>query len=277
MVRAALDLVSEPGDPVLMWTSYPWPYLNLRRVPATRYIWKNFLLGEIYLARSGPQYVLPGTWETFVADVRRTDPAGFVVEAVNPLVPGTPFERVVEDRFTTMFGDEVATLGLRKDLAAWLRTPPASGGSPSPDDTVELEPDASVRLEDAGCVRFDGEIVSAPDEEARVSFTFGSPSSTGTAVTPSLTFARTGEASASVTSRGSVGNPFAVQVDVSLSEATPFTLVVGSRAAVLVIGGAVAGAVEADGGGPVTVAAASTGTRLEQLRRAAAGPTAVGC
>ena len=86
MVRAALDLVSEPDDPLLMWTSYPWPYLNLHRVPATRYIWKNFLLGEIYLARSGPQYVLPGTWETFAADVERTDPTAFVVEAVNPVV-----------------------------------------------------------------------------------------------------------------------------------------------------------------------------------------------
>ncbi len=59
--------VSEPTDPVLMWTSFPWPYLNYDRVPATRYIWKNFLLGEIYLAESGPAVRLAG----HVGDVRR--------------------------------------------------------------------------------------------------------------------------------------------------------------------------------------------------------------
>ena len=121
---AALDLVSEPDDPLLMWTSYPWPYLNLHRVPATRYIWKNFLLGEIYLARSGPQYVLPGTWETFAADVERTDPTAFVVEAVNPVVPGTPFDTLVDENFTTVYTDDVATLAYRNDLARWLQSPP---------------------------------------------------------------------------------------------------------------------------------------------------------
>ena len=128
MLRAALDLVSEPDDPLLMWTSYPWPYLNLHRVPATRYIWKNFLLGEIYLARSGPQYVLPGTWETFAADVERTDPTAFVVEAVNPVVAGTPFDTLVDESFTTMYTDDVATLAFRDDLARWLRSPPVGPG-----------------------------------------------------------------------------------------------------------------------------------------------------
>ncbi len=129
MVRAALDLVSEPDDPLLMWTSYPWPYLNLHRVPATRYIWKNFLLGQIYLARSGPQYVLPGTWETFAADVERTNPTAFVVEAVNPVVSGTPFDDIVDEKFTTVFTDEALTLAFRDDLAAWLLSPPVE---PSP-------------------------------------------------------------------------------------------------------------------------------------------------
>ena len=146
MVRAALDLVSEPDDPLLMWTSYPWPYLNLHRVPATRYIWKNFLLGEIYLARSGPQYVLPGTWETFAADVERTDPTAFVVEAVNPVVPGTPFETLVDEKFTTVFTDDVVTLAFRNDLAAWLRSPPAdptSSSARAPSTSIRMRPRCS--------------------------------------------------------------------------------------------------------------------------------------
>ena len=200
MVRAALDLVSEPDDPLLMWTSYPWPYLNLHRVPATRYIWKNFLLGEIYLARSGPQYVLPGTWETFAADVERTDPAAFYVEAVNPVVSGTPFDELVDDRFTTVFTDEAVTLAFRDDLATWLRSPPDDSGSSSARRTVDLRPGVPEVLEDEGCVRLDGDLVSDSPDEARATFGFGSTSSVG-GVAPAITVAGTGDDSVLVTSQ----------------------------------------------------------------------------
>ena len=275
MMRAALDLVSEPDDPLLMWTSYPWPYLNLQRVPATRFIWKNFLLGEIYLARSGPQYVLPGTWETFAADVERTDPTAFFVEAVNPVVPGTPFDALVDETFTTVFTDDVTTLAYRDDLAAWLLSPPADPAPASSSVRVDLDPDAPEVLQAEGCVRLDGAIVGGPVDDARVSFVFGSASAVG-GVAPMITFAGTGGDSASVTSRGTVGNPFAVGIDAAPAEATAFTLVVGSRAAVLVVDGAIVGAVETDGRGAVTVEASSEGTRLEHLRRSNP-PAGSGC
>jgi hypothetical protein len=275
MMRAALDLVSEPDDPLLMWTSYPWPYLNLHRVPATRYIWKTFLLGEIYLASSGPQYVLPGTWETFAADIERTDPTAFVVEAVNPVVSETPFERLVADSFTTMFTDDVATLAFRDDLARWLQSPPGDPAAPPAARPIDLDPDAPEALEDAGCVRLDGDIVSAPSDEARVSFRFGPTSSAGD-VAPVITLARTGADSAGVTSRGTTGNPFAVRLSTERADATPFTLVVGARAAVLVVDGAIVGAVEIDGHAAVTVEASIDGTRLEHLVRSAP-PSESGC
>jgi hypothetical protein len=269
MVRAALDLVSEPDDPLLMWTSYPWPYLNLHRVPATRFIWKNFLLGQIYLARSGPQYVLPGTWETFAADVERTDPTAFFVESVNPVVPGTPFDTLVAETFTTVFTDDVTTLAYRDDLAVWLLSPPTDPAPTSSSSLrVDLDPDAPEVLKADGCVRLDGDIVSGTVDDARVSFVFGSASSVG-GVAPMITFAGTGGDSASVTSRGTVGNPFAVRIDAAPAEATTFTLVVGSRAAVLVVDGAIVGAVETGGRGAVTVEASNDGTRLEHLTRSA--------
>ena len=269
MVRAALDLVSEPDDPLLMWTSYPWPYLNLHRVPATRFIWKNFLLGQIYLARSGPQYVLPGTWETFAADVERTDPTAFFVESVNPVVPGTPFDTLVAETFTTVFTDDVTTLAYRDDLAAWLLSPPTDPAPTSSSSLrLDLDPDAPEVLKADGCVRLDGDIVSGTVDDARVSFVFGSASSVG-GVAPMITFAGTGGDSASVTSRGTVGNPFAVRIDAAPAEATTFTLVVGSRAAVLVVDGAIVGAVETGGRGAVTVEASNDGTRLEHLTRSA--------
>ena len=269
MVRAALDLVSEPDDPLLMWTSYPWPYLNLHRVPATRFIWKNFLLGQIYLARSGPQYVLPGTWETFAADVERTDPTAFFVESVNPVVPGTPFDTLVAETFTTVFTDDVTTLAYRDDLAAWLLSPPTDPAPTSSSSLrLDLDPDAPQMLKADGCVRLDGDIVSGTVDDARVSFVFGSASSVG-GVAPMITFAGTGGDSASVTSRGTVGNPFAVRIDAAPAEATTFTLVVGSRAAVLVVDGAIVGAVETGGRGAVTVEASNDGTRLDHLTRSA--------
>jgi hypothetical protein len=282
MLRAALDMVSEPDDPLLMWTSYPWPYLNLHRVPATRYIWKNFLLGEIYLARSGPQYVLPDTWETFAADVQRTDPAAFVVEAVNPVVTGTPFGTLVDERFTTMYTDDVATLAYRDDLARWFQSPPENPAehpaSAAPAGGVDLDPDAPLVLEDEGCVRLDGEIVSAPADEARVSFFFGSTPPAG-GVTPAINFAKTGDGSAATTSRGPVGNPFAVRLAVSppsRTAATAFTLVVGSRAAVLVVDGAIVGAVEVDWRDEIIVETSSDGTRLDHLVRSPP-PATSGC
>jgi hypothetical protein len=133
-------------------------------------------------------------------------------------------------------------------------------------------------LEDEGCVRLDGEIVSAPADEARVSFFFGSTPPAG-GVTPAINFAKTGDGSAATTSRGPVGNPFAVRLAVSppsRTAATAFTLVVGSRAAVLVVDGAIVGAVEVDWRDEIIVETSSDGTRLEHLVRSPP-PATSGC
>ena len=107
--------------------------------------------------------------------------------------------------------------------------------------------------------------MSAASDEARVSFRFGSSSEVGD-VTPTIAFARSGDGTAAVTSRGAVGNPFAVPLTVASTDATEFTLVVGSRAAVLVVDGMIVGAVEIDGRDPLIVEASSDGTSLEAPR-----------
>ena len=89
---------------------------------------------------------------------------------------------------------------------------------------------------------------------------------------PVITLAGTGDDSAMVTSRGTVGSPFAVTIDAAPAERTPFTLVVGSRAAVLVVDGSIVGAVETHGGNAVTVASSNDGTRIEHLVRSAPPP-----
>ncbi len=126
-------------------------------------------------------------------------------------------------------------------------------------------------LESDGCVRLDGDLVSGSPDGARVSFGFGSASSVG-GVAPAITLAGTGEDSVLVTSRGTVGSPFAETVGAAPAERTPFTLVVGSRAAVLVIDGSIVGAVATHGGNAVTVESSNEGTRIEHLRRSAPPP-----
>ncbi len=244
MVRATLDLVSEQNDPLLMWTSYPWPYLNFRRVSATRYIWKSFLLGEIYLGKSGPEYVLPGTWDRFHADLDQADPTAYVVESVNPVVPGTPFEEVVATRFTTVFTDDVITLALRNDLAEWLLGPP---DGPAPFSSAAAGPGVT-ELVVGSCSRFDGQL--AVGETASVSsFEFGEIEGPDR---PRIAVSQTADGSWSVASvvPGFAGHSVTTHVS---GDSTEWTLVIGSRAAVLVIGDAVVGAVELARSGPVTL------------------------
>lgn len=242
MVRAALDLVSEERDPVLIWTSYPWPYLNLRRTSATRYIWKTFLLGEVYLGETGPEYVLPGTWEHFRDDVDRTDPTAYYVEAVNPIDPATPFREVVDERFTDVFVDDAVTLGLRDDLAAWLLEPRSDG--------VPIAPlgDGPATLAATGCTRIDSTIPRADGEAVTLVVDLVAPGP----VRSSLRMTIDGT-TALVESYhyGVAGHVTATEIG---SGDVPVTIVVGARAAALVVDGRLAGAVEVAQGTSVTLA-----------------------
>lgn len=237
MVRATLDLVSEPGDPLLVWTSYPWPYLSLQRTSATRYIWKTFLLGEIYLGESGPQYVLPGTWEQFAADLDATDPVAHYVEAVTPIDPSTPFRAAVDERFTDVFSDDGATLGFRNDLAEWLVTPAGTPIGTVPDDSYTASPD--------GCVRIDGRL-GAGSAEPLVVETVGA---NGRPATVTVWVGRD-DALVESDPTGLSGWSHRVPhpgspVDVSV--------VAGARAVVVVVAGEVAGAVATRVGVPIVI------------------------
>ena len=164
-MRAALDAVSDEQDPILSWTSYPWIYLDLHRTSATRYIWKTFLLGEIYLGRTSDDYVLDGTWDNFADDLDDSDPVAYVVETDNPVDETTPFADAVDRRFTTVWEDEQGTLAFRDDVAEWLE--PTTDGTAldladgdaitTGDETrIDAELDASVPTVEFGIVGTDG-------------------------------------------------------------------------------------------------------------------------
>ena len=74
-VQAVLDLVSRDRDPLLTYSDDQYLYPDYRRVPATRFQQRYFLIGSIYLGQTGPQYILHNTWTWFADDLRRTNPA----------------------------------------------------------------------------------------------------------------------------------------------------------------------------------------------------------
>lgn len=267
LLHAALDLVSEEDDPLLIWTTTPWPYLNLERVSATRYIWKSFLLGEIYLGRSGPEYVLSGTWEHFMADLDRTNPTAFIVETADPVKEGTPFEERVQRDFTQVFVDGVGSLSLRNDLATWLTSPAVSsrpykiGGG-----TVRFAPD--------GCVRLDGVLALSTMGQQPLRFEFGVAGDDGL-VDASMSISRRTDGAVQVESHrlGVAGYVGAFDPP---SDALAVSVVVGARSAVVVLGGRIVGAVEVERGAPAVIASGADAVEVGSVTRSRP-PAYTGC
>ena len=121
-VRAVLDLVSKDWDPLLVWTNDPWPYLDYHRVSATRFIWKAFLTGEIYLGRTSNSYVLPKSWDWFREDLEESKPVAFVHSNGGP-ISAPQFLQYVDANFTTVYPDSPIPVEYRNDIAAQLLTP----------------------------------------------------------------------------------------------------------------------------------------------------------
>ena len=77
-VQAVLDLVSRDRDPLLAFSDDQFLYPSYRRIPATRFQQRYFLIGSIYLGQTGPQYILHNTWKWFDEDLRQANPATFL-------------------------------------------------------------------------------------------------------------------------------------------------------------------------------------------------------
>jgi hypothetical protein len=112
---AALDLVSKRNDPLLAWTLQTWQYLTYHRVSATRFIWKSFLAGEIWMGGTSPDYILPDTWKWFRQDLAQSKPVVFTVVDAS-LVPGNPFTTYVDQNFTKVL-DATNPISYRNDVA----------------------------------------------------------------------------------------------------------------------------------------------------------------
>ena len=127
-VQAVLDLTTRADDPMQMWTSRPWWYLNFRRVSATRFIWKSFLMGETYLGRTSPDYVLPGSWDRWAADIAQSNPRVYLVDNDFPMPGDTPADDLLAERFTPVL--TTARLDLSLTPAALAPLTAADGMEP---------------------------------------------------------------------------------------------------------------------------------------------------
>jgi hypothetical protein len=240
---AVLDLVTKPGGPLLAWTNEPWPYLKFHRVSATRFIWKSFLIGEIYLGRTGPQFVVPHAWEWFEDDVAQTKPV--VYFQTQPRTRGTPFDALISSRFKPVLVTPHESVFLRRDVARdvvaqsatalWEPIePPPPGWDLTPDGATYRVGRGRLRLSEHGCFRLDG--TAALTGEAKLRFRF---SDTEMGSEPlNLVWS-----ASNVVAGSDAVNYLTLPTDpAAASGPVPFSLVVGRRAAVLVVAGAIQGA-----------------------------------
>ena len=141
--RAIMDLVSTEGDALLAWTMYPWTYLEHQRVPATRLIWKSFMIGEIYLGRTSKEYVLKDTWKWFSEDLAESRPQVYARPVETNLVENIPFNGVLDDAFTTVYYGPDLEIGISRFRWGQLQANPRPLellGSDSPLTLGPIEP-----------------------------------------------------------------------------------------------------------------------------------------
>ncbi|HRE01979.1 MAG TPA: hypothetical protein PLV68_11820 [Ilumatobacteraceae bacterium] len=329
-VRAVLDVFSTADDPLLAWTDYPWVYLNYHRTSATRFVWKTFLVGEVYLGRSSADYVLDRTWGWFAHDMAQTNPGVFLAETALPVDGETPFAAYVAANFQPVFADEQNVVYARNDLAAAMAAGATGGATLTPRAVAVGTPwltgagwatragdapadaiDALV-LSDQRCVQVSGMLAADPErhfpldgegaggqsphDATRDDASAGDATGADGAANPNggsyISFhvedpaGRGADLQMSITPdraiSGDAGTVFdsiplpSVEQDPTNTDAgaQPFTIVVGERAAVLVIGGQIRAAVRLDGQSRLSVEVREGGVRLYDLRLAPAPPSA---
>jgi hypothetical protein len=249
---AVLDLVSSEGDPLLGWTNDPWPYLELERVSATRFIWKSFMVGEIYLAPGGgPEYVLPQTWDWFYEDLAESNPMA-LARVGHPIDPNTPFAELADARFKLVYDGDPVSLSL-VDTAASSLIDSSGGlewGAPRPvrdDSGWAIEPGSAVYTAGNGpaedllplgsmCSVIEGAVTWPPEGDAILAFVFEDPRGVWEALHIGID-----------RGRAFSGSEVVMYAELPLGDAgigrKEFRLVIGHRSAALVVAGEVVAAV----------------------------------
>jgi len=290
-VQAVLDLVSRDRDPLLTYSDDQYLYPDYRRIPATRFQQRYFLIGSIYLGQTGPQYILHNTWQWFQEDLRQADPAAFL--KTEP-VDSKPFAAYVSQHFRTVFSGSAGTVELRDDLAqsvlrgatpqTWTAPqPPASGtgwtlhqnSATYADNGTPTNP-TQLALTTHACERISGTLSNGTQPAPAVVFHIEDRAGHQ----PELNIAFDGSYVSVEDATGALLDTVAIGTDTSTGTLhdgpVPFSLVIGRRAAVLVIDGQIVGAVAIPNDAEVTVGPGQSHLALEGLRIGAPPPDS-GC
>ena len=266
--RAVLDLVSHQGDPLLAWTMYPWTYLEHERVPATRFSWKSFMVGEIYLGKTSPKYVLPETWRWFAQDMQQAQPKVYVRPKETLLDEQTPFAQYVSANFTTVYDGNSMEISLDKDSWSNLMTVPSKSMEVD-DDKIFTETSPFV-LSNTNCVRIAGSLNTVDQSsDSGIIFNLTDPTASFENVHLSLSATRASSSSDNV--------EFASK-DIERDNTKPleFILIVGSRSAVLSVDGKVVAGTRLGNQAQLSVAV-KTGEPLLRNLRIDTSPELDGC
>lgn len=88
--RIVRDHVPADGH-IVVWGNQPFDYTDYERKSATRFIAKQWMVGEVFGGQApDPKYILPGTWDRWIADVRQTPPGAIIEYPNDPIPADTP-------------------------------------------------------------------------------------------------------------------------------------------------------------------------------------------
>jgi hypothetical protein len=285
-VQAVLDLVSRDRDPLLLYDDNQFLYPDYRRIPATRFQQRYFLVGSIYLGRTSPKYVLKDTWKWFDEDLRQSNPAAFLETGE---IDSEEFADYVDDHFEPAFDGQSGTVQLRDDVAASVLRGPTDRGWTPPDEPNNgpgwTAATGTARYAQTSTAAADDRLVLATQQCQRIDGTLDTPRLvfhledwTGEQLEVQLVVDETSVTTedGNGTIRETVSRPAPEDDGPQASARSSFALVLGERSAALVMNGRIVGAVELPERTRVTVEPTTSSLAMTDLR-VGAPPIGSGC
>ena len=216
------------------------------------------MVGEIYLGKTSPKYVLPKTWNWFAQDMQQAHPEAYLRPKETLLNEQTPFAQYVATNFTTVYDGNSMEVGLNKDTWSNLMTPPTQSMGIN-QDKIFSETSPYV-LSNTNCVRISGTLKSSDqNEESSIIFNLSDPTAAYENVHLALSATRASSSSDNV--------EFASKdLEPSDTSSLDFLVIVGSHSAVLVVDDKVVAGTRTGDQAQLSVALKSGQPSLSNLR-----------
>ena len=216
------------------------------------------MVGEIYLGKTSPKYVLPETWNWFAQDMQQAQPKAYVRPKETLLSVQTPFAQYVSERFINVYDGNSMEVSLDHNSWSALVAQPSQAMDIA-EDKIFSETSPFV-LSNTNCVRISGTLNSSDsNEESSIIFNVSDPTASYENVHLSLSSTRAASSSDNV--------EFASKdLEPNNSSSLDFLVIVGSHSAVLVVNGKVVAGTRTGDQAQLSVALKSGQPSLSNLR-----------